>query len=194
MRLHLPTNHLETLAQDEIARKVIAMAEKQELAWLTGIKSVSDTVNVKADINNGLWTITMEVDHGSVVYKNHDMAGYQITIKTLPNAKYLFDASRMSPEEIAEILAKHSNSVDIDLKDINTLKAAKESLKDDYVLKHIPLDNPTRDCAARLVIWHIRAYRKIFIDYQNKYGFLWQRTGFSNARTLAGAMREQGLI
>ncbi len=182
------------LAKDEIVREVILHAEDQELLWLKGVKINEDIVTLKADIEAGLWTITLEVDHGTVVYKSHDKAGYLITISTHPNAKYLRGKENLSEDQITVLLTEYSSCVAIDLKDINTLKHAKSVLKDDYVLKHIPLANPTQDCAARLVIWHIRAYRKLFLDYQNKYGFLWQETGFNNARTLAGAMRDEGLI
>jgi len=182
------------LANSETAREVLLHAEDQELHWARGVKLNEDLVTIKAYVEKDLWTIVMEVEHGSVIYKSHDPAGYLITITTMPNDKYLQGKDKLSESEIASILAAHSSSVAIDLKDISSLKAAKELLKDDYVLKHIPLANPTQDTAARLVIWHIRAYRKLFTDYQSKYSFLWQETGYSNARTLAGAMREEGLI
>jgi hypothetical protein len=112
----------------------------------------------------------------------------------MPNAKYLNGKESMSAEEIARILVEHSNTVAIDLKDVSTLQLAKEAFANDYVLKHIPLANPTQDTAARFVIWHIRAYRKLFQNYTKKFGFLWEETGFSSARELAGAMRDGGFI
>ncbi len=185
---------LERLSSSDDIRHVLSCAEAQELNWLEGVKLNEDLVTLKADIRDGLWTITLEVEHGTVTYRNLDKAGYLITITTMPNTKYLNGKEKLSQDEVTRILIEHSNTVAIDLKNISTLKAAKEAFRNDYVLKHIPLANPTQDTAARLVIWHIRAYRKLFMDYSRKFGFLWQGTGYSSARELSAAMRDGGFI
>ncbi len=188
------TTLIKELAHNKDFCSVLKLAEKQELTWQEGVKLNEDIVTLKAKIENGFWTITLEVDHGSIVYQSLDKDGYLITISSMPNSKYLSGTEHLNADEIAAILIASSNQVAIDLKDINSLKRAKEIFQNDYVMKHIPLANPTQDTAARLVIWHIRAYRKLFVEYMSQFGFLWQDTEFHNARDLAGAMRNEGLI
>ncbi len=190
----MPAKLLEKLAKNEGIKALVLHAEDQELHWLKGAKLNNDIVTLKAEIHHGLWNITLEVEHGSVTYRSQDPEGYLITIETSPNRKFIKHDGGLSEEDISKILAQYSNSISIDLKDIHSLKKAKELLKDDYVLKHIPLANPTQDSASRLVIWHIRAYRKLFMSYQKKFAFLWEGLGLANARAMAAAMRDKGLI
>ncbi len=185
---------LDKISQSQDVCLAVLEAEAQELHWLKGIKLNEDIIELKASLNADLWTIELEVEHGYVTYRSHDKAAFIISIETRPKAKYVTQAEKLSETEINKILEENSNNVLIDLKDIASLTRAKNLLKDDYVLKNIPLANPTQDKASRLVIWHIRAYRKIFLDYQKKYGFLWQSTGFQNARSLASAMRNEGKL
>jgi len=187
---------LETFAKSESITECLLAAEDQENHFIEGVKLNDDVVTLRPFIDDetGLWMVHLEVDHGTVVYKVLDEEANKINITTVPNISYIKDSDGLNESDILAVQNKYSSSVDIDLKDIKTLKNAKEILAEDYVLKHIPLANPTGDCAARLVIWHIRAYRKVFMKYHNDFSFLWKQSGYKNARQLAGAMRDRDLL
>lgn len=171
-------------------------AERQELHLINGVLLNDDIITLYAHIDDetGLWNIKIEVDHGSVSYKAHDREGQIISLTTVPKEDFIKNIEKKSREEINEIIALNSSHVLIDLRDHAGLQQIKKELASDYVLKHIPLANPGNDSAARLVIWHLRAYRKIFKNYEKEYSFLWAGTSFQNARSLAAAMRAKGYL
>jgi len=187
---------LEIYSQKESIMEVLRCAVAQEIHFNRGAYLNSGTVLVKADSDpvTGLWEVTLEVDHGKVVYTCMDQEGNQINIFSIPNEKYIKNKEELSEAEIKTIQIQASNSIDINLKDMRTLKNAKDLFKHDYVLKHIPLYHLDADNAARFLIWHIRAYRKLFLEYYRKYKFLWEGTRFKNCKSLANAMIDRGLV
>lgn len=187
---------LEIYSQKSSILEVLKCAVAQELHFNRGAYLNSGTVLVKADSDSttGLWEVTLEVDHGKVTYTCMDQEGNQINIFSMPNDKYIKNKEQLSEAEIKAIQIQASSSIDINLKDMRTLKKAKELFKHDYVLKHIPLYHLDADNAARFLIWHIRAYRKLFLEYYRKYKFLWEGTSFKNAKALANAMVARGLV
>jgi hypothetical protein len=187
---------LEIYSKKQSILDVLRCAYAQELHFIRGAYLNSGSVLIKAfnDDVTGLWEITLEVDHGKVVYNCLDAEGNNMNIFSIPNDKYIKDKENLSDSEIKAIQIQASNSVDIDLRDTRSLKQAKELFKRDYVLKHIPLYHLDQDNAARFLIWHIRAYRKVFLDYQRTFKFLWEGTSFKNARGLVNALLEKNLV
>ena len=175
--------------------EVLRAAVAQEEHFRKGANLNSDTVTIKAENSDetGLWTVTIEVDHGKVIYTCLDEDANHINIFSIPNDKYIKDKENLSEAEIKAIQIHASNSIDINLKDVKTLRKAKEHFKNDYVLKHVPLYHLDSDNAARFIIWHIKAYKKVFKDYINTFEFLWEGTSFKNARSLAREMVDRGL-
>lgn len=156
----------------------------------------SGFVTLKASINNetGLWEAFYELDHGRVEYTAFDQEAYTIEIKTIPSIKYIKDGEEMTDAQLQAIQEEHTRAFVIDLKDINSLKQAKEFFNDDYVLRNLPLNNVGGDSAARFVVWHIRAYRKYFADYYKQAHVLWEGTVFKNATSMLIAMKERALV
>lgn len=187
---------LNLYSKDEAVCKVLRKAEELENYLADGVPLVEDTLNLYAATNHetGLWEVCLEADHGRVIYTTHDIEGYEITITSLPNDTYINNKESLTLKEILAIQKSNSKTIDINLRDMNSLREAKDFLEDDYVLRNIQLNNPTMDKAARLVIWHIRAYRKVFLDYYRQFSFLWANTPYNNARSLAAAMRKEGLL
>lgn len=187
---------LEIYSRKSNIMEVLRAAVAQEEHFKKGAALNSGTVMVRAenDSKTGNWIVTIEVDHGKVVYTCLDDDANHINIFSMPNDKYIKDKDKLSDAEIKAIQIQASNSIDINLKDVRTLRLAKEMFKNDYVLKHIPLYHLDSDTAARFIIWHIKAYKKVFKDYLNTFEFLWEGTSFKNARSLATAMIERGLV
>lgn len=187
---------LEIYSQKPVILDVLKCAYAQEEHYRRGAYLNSGTVLIKADSSpeTGLWEVTIEVDHGKVVYTCLDAEGNNINIFSMPNDKYIKDKDSMTEAEIKAIQIQASNSIDISLKDTRSLKKAKELFKYDYVLKYVPLYHLDNDNAARFLIWHIKAYRKVFLKYQKTYKFLWEGTSFKNATTLVEAMVSKGLV
>lgn len=187
---------LTSFAQDDTVRKMILDAEKLENYLANGIPLINGRVDLYAASNDetGFWEVCLEAEHGKVLYSALDQEGYKVCITTLPNDVYIPNKENLAIHEIIAIQKANSKSIDLDLKDMASLRKAKEFLKDDYVLRNIQLNNPTLDDAARLVIWHIRAYRKEFLDYHRDFNFLWEPTPYKNARSLAQALRVRNLV
>ncbi|MDA0771335.1 MAG: hypothetical protein O3C63_00150 [Cyanobacteria bacterium] len=187
---------LEIYSKKQSIMQVLKAAVAQEEHFRKGAHLNSSTVLIKAENSDetGLWTVTIEVDHGKVVYTCMDEDANHINIFSIPNAKYIKDKENLSEGEIKAIQIHASNSIDLNLKDVKTLRMAKEHFKDDYVLKHVPLYHLDSDNAARFIIWHIKAYKKVFKDYINTFEFLWEGTSFKNARSLAKEMVARDLV
>lgn len=196
----LPTLNVEKLlelyAGDPESCQLILDAENMEKEFADGMLLVNDTVRLRATLSDetGCWEMSLEAEHGKIVYVSLDYQSYKINIRTIPNVEFLMNSKGLSKSEAEAFQQEHSRTLDIDLKDLVTLKKAKEHFKGDYILNNITLDNPTMDQADRLLIWHIRAYRKFYFDYFNSACYLWDGTGFKNASSLAKAMRERGLV
>lgn len=187
---------LEIYSQKPNIMEVLRAAVAQEDHFMKGSTLNSGTVLIKAynDDHTGLWTVVIEVDHGKVIYTCLDEDANHINIFSIPNDKYIKDKENLSEAEIKSIQIHASSSIDINLKDVRTLRKAKDLFKTDYVLKHIPLYHLDSDNAARFIIWHIKAYKKVFKDYIHTFQFLWEGTCFNNARTLAKEMIARGLV
>lgn len=187
---------LEIYSKKQSILDVLRCAYAQERHFIRGAYLNSGTVLIKASSDDitGLWEIILEVDHGKVVYTCLDKEGNNMNIFSIPNDKYIKEKETLSEAEIKAIQIQASSSIDIDLRDTKSLKKAKELFKHDYVLKHIPLYHLDSDNAARFLIWHIRAYRKVFLDYQRTFQFLWEGTSFKNARSLVTALTERNLV
>lgn len=189
-------NLLEIYSKKPVIMEVLRCALAQERHYERGVYLNSGTVFIKARLDDvtGHWQIVLEVDHGKVTYTCLDSEGNNINIYSMPNDKYIIGKESMSEAELRTIQINASNSLDINLKDIRTLKKAKEMFKYDYVLKNIPLHHLDHDNAARFIIWHIKAYKKVFFDYLKNHKFLWQGTQFKNAISLTDAMIEKGFV
>jgi hypothetical protein len=187
---------LEIYSGKQSILDVLKCAYAQELHFIRGAYLNSGTVLISAASDNitGLWEICLEVDHGKVIYNCMDAEGNNMNIYSIPSDKYIKDKENLSESEIKAIQIQASNSIDIDLRDTRSLKKAKDLFKRDYVLKHIPLYHLEADDAARFLIWHIRAYRKVFLEYQRTFKFLWEGTSFKNARSLVEALLEKNLV
>lgn len=187
---------LEIYSKKPVILEVLKCAVAQEKHFEKGNFLNSGTVLIKARIDKetGLWQVILEVDHGTVTYTATDAESNQINIYSMPNDKYIIGKDNMSAAEIRAIQVNAANSIDINLKDIRTLRKAKDMFKYDYVLKHIPLVHLDHDNAARFIIWHIKAYRKVFLSYQKTNKFLWESTSFKNATCLSEAMIERNLV
>lgn len=187
---------LEIYSKKPVILEVLKCAVAQEKHFEKGNFLNSGTVLIKARINDetGLWQVILEVDHGSVTYSAMDAESNQINIYSIPNDKYIIGKESMTEAEIKTVQINAANSIDINLKDIRTLRKAKDMFKYDYVLKNIPLVHLDHDNAARFIIWHIKAYRKVFLNYQKTNKFLWESTSFKNALGLSNAMIERNLV
>ncbi len=187
---------LEIYSQKEAIVKTLKCAYSQEEHFRRGAYLNSGTVLVRAnkDEHSDRWEVVIEVDHGTVTYTSLDDDGHKINIYSIPNDKYIKNRENLSEAEMKIIRVENANSIDINLKDTKTLRKAKDLFKHDYVLRNIALHHLDADNAARFLIWHIRAYRKVFMDYFKKYKFLWQDTSFNSATGLARAMVSRGLL
>lgn len=189
-------NLLEIYSKKPVIMEVLKCALAQEKHYERGVHLNSGTVFIKAKFDDvtGQLQVILEVDHGSVTYTCLDVEMNNINIYSMPNDKYIIGKESMSEAELRTIQINASNSLDINLKDIRTLRKAKDMFKYDYVLKHIPLHHLDHDNAARFIIWHIKAYKKVFFDYLKNYKFLWQGTSFKNAISLTNTMIEKGYV
>ncbi len=187
---------LEIYSQKSSILEVLKCAVAQEKHYRKGAFLNSDTVHISArcDDNSGLWEVCIAVDHGKVYYTCHDVNANNISILSVPSDKYIKDRENLTEAERQTIQIQASTALEIDLKDVRTLRKAKDLFKTDYVLKNIPLYHLDHDNAARFLIWHIKAYKKVFMDYIKTYGFLWEGTSFKNSMSLARALVERGLI
>lgn len=119
---------LEIYSQKTAIMEVLKCAVIQEIHFNRGAYLNSGTVLLKADSDpvTGLWEVTLEVDHGKVVYTCMDQEGNQINIFSIPNEKYIKNKEQLSEAEIKTIQIQASNSIDVNLKDLRTLKNAKD--------------------------------------------------------------------
>lgn len=187
---------IEIYSQKPAIMDVLKAAFAQEEHFKKGANLNSDTVLIKAasDDVTGLWEVCIEVDHGTVVYTCLDQEGNEINLYSLPSEKYIKDKEGMTQTEIRSIQIAASNSININLRDTRSLKIAKELFQNDYVLKNIPLYHLDSENAARFLIWHIRAYRKVFLDYYKTFNFLWEGTRFKNASSIVRYMTKNKLV
>jgi hypothetical protein len=187
---------LEIYSQKTSILDVLKCAVAQEKHYRKGAFLNSDTVHIsaKCDTNTGYWEVCISVDHGNVYYTCQDVNANNISILSVPSDKYIKDRESLTEAEINHIQIQASTAIEIDLKDVRTLRKAKDLFKTDYVLKNIPLYHLDHDNAARFLIWHIKAYKKIFMDYIKTYSFLWERTSFKSALGLAQALLDRGLV
>lgn len=187
---------LEIYSKKQSILDVLKCAYAQEVHFMRGAYLNSGTVMVQAfsDDTTGLWEITLGVDHGKVIYNCLDAEGNNMNIFSVPSEKYIKEKENLSDAEIKSIQFQASSSINIDLRDTRSLRQAKLLFKEDYVLKNIPLHHLDNDNAARFLIWHIRAYRKVFLDYQRTFKFLWEGTSFKNARSLVRELIARKLV
>lgn len=187
---------LEIYSKKQSILDVLKCAVAQEKHYRKGafLNSESVLIKAKSDDRTGNWEVTLEVDHGKVVYTCMDEDSNNINIFSMPNDKYIKNKETLSEAEIKAIQIQASNSIDINLKDVRSLRKAKDLFQYDYVLKHVPLYHLDHDNAARFLIWHIKAYRKVFLNYKKTYKFLWEGTSFKNALSLANALIERNLV
>lgn len=186
---------LEIYASKPAIMDVLRAAYAQEEHYAKGAYLNYGTVLIKAFSNDktGLWEVVLEVDHGKVCYTCLDEEGNNINLFSIPSDKYIKNKESLSEAEIKAIQIQASNSIDINLKDTKSLKKAKELFQHDYVLKNVPLYHLDSDNAARFLIWHIRAYRKVFFDYYKTFKFLWEGTSFKNASSIVKVLLQRGL-
>ena len=73
---------IEIYSKKESIMHVLQCAYAQEEHFRRGAYLNSGTVMIKADIDgqSGLWEVTLEVDHGKVIYTALDDEGFNINI------------------------------------------------------------------------------------------------------------------
>lgn len=176
--------------------EVLEEAEKMEIEMANGMPIITDSLIMKAEINpdTSCWEIVCEVDHGKIIYTGKDKLANVINVTTIPSTKYIIQDREMTEDEISTVQMKYSRSLDIDFNHAKSVTRAKEFFKGDYVLSNIILDNDKNHRADEMVVWHLRAYRRFFNEHMKAFSFLWDGTSYYNARSLAGAMRDRGLI
>jgi len=163
----------------------LACGQEQELA--DGLQ-VADDIILRGilDDEQGLWQVSFKVPHGEVAFYALDYEFTKIRIVSMPSAEMVREAS--SEEELLAKRCKHARSMDIDMRDVASLKAAKEYFADDYVMSNIPLADAKAGNVARMLIWYLRSYRKVYTDYYKTFAFLWQGTGYTSALSLRRAI------
>lgn len=186
---------LSLYSQDQEIYKLICEAASIEEEFADGLELMDGYLYLKALINEdtGMWELCLEADHGRVFYTAKDLQMTKINIATMPNTKYIRDKEVMNDGDLALIQKEFSRSFDIDLKDVKTLNSAKKFFQGDYVLKNIQLYNEAEDTAERFMIWHIRAYRKVYVDHYKAFNSLWEGSGLKSAKSLLKAMKDRGL-
>ncbi len=176
--------------------KLVREAEAVEREFAVGrFLDTEQKVLLKAFLNDesGLWTLILELEHGKAFYYAEDEELTRITIKTVPSLQFIQQNSSILSTEVRDLRDQLSNEISIDLKNIESLKIAKQKLKKDFVLNNLSLlaDDGTTSSAAELVVVHLRLHRKPYRDYVRNYGFLWLELGFKNASSLLRFLETQ---
>jgi hypothetical protein len=138
----------------------------------------------------GFWKVSYEVPHGKVHYETLDHEAFTMKLHTVPAEACVNEKEKYDLAELKQVIQDHSNTIFIDLKDATTLRHAKDELEADFVMANIPLNSNLENSAARFVIWHIRAYRKIFVKYYQSACDLWQGSGLHSATSLIERIKE----
>lgn len=187
---------LSLYSLDKEISGLVSEAASIEDEFAEGLDLMDGYLTLKAFINEdtGFWEFCLEADHGRVFYTAKDPLVTKMNITTMPNSKYIRDKEIMTENDLALIQKEFSRSFDVDLKEVKTLNAAKKFFQGDYVLKNIQLYNEAGDTAEKFMIWHIRAYRRVYLDHYKAFNSLWDGTGLKSAKALAKAMKDRGLL
>ncbi len=165
----------------------LACEQEQELA--DGLQLSEDILlQGVIDQSNGFWQLSFIVAHGEVIFSALDYDFTQIRIVSVPAASMVLDHECLEFEQVEAIRYKHARVMDVDMRDVASLKAAKEYFADDYVMSNIPLADQKAGNVARMLIYYLRSYRKIYTDYYKSFAFLWQNTPYTSALALRRAI------
>ena len=165
----------------------LACLQEQELA--DGLQMSEDILlQGLIDQNNGFWRISFNVPHGEVLFCALDQEFTQIRIVSTPSPIAVLGHEILDPEQVESIRCKHARVMDVDMRDVVSLRLAKEYFADDYVMSNIPLADPKAGNVAKMLIYYLRSYRKIYTDYYKTFAFLWKNTPYTSALALRRAI------
>jgi hypothetical protein len=162
---------LKEYSQSPGFMQAVSLAEEQELAFAEGIK-FGDEVQLKAVINaeTGLWEALIEARHGYAIIRERQENISVIDITTISSYN------------------NETRFCDINIKDVHSLKNAKNYFRNDPVLNNIHINTPNGQTVAELLIIFIREYTRLFRKHRINFAFLWEGTGLNNALDLAARL------
>ncbi len=165
--------------------KALELACVQECELAEGLQ-LSDDIVLRGilDEEDGFWQVSFKVSHGTVAFYALDHEFTKICVVSLPSAAVVIGREQMSEQEQLAVQYKYARSMEVDMRDVASLKSAKEYFADDYVMSNIPLADPKAGNVAKMLIWYLRSYRKVYMDYYKSFAFLWQGTGCTSALSL----------
>jgi hypothetical protein len=180
--LKLYTNNTKIMHALDLACK-----QEQELA--DGLQLSEDVIlRGLLDERDGLWQISFKVEHGEIAFLALDHELTKIRIVSLPSIEMIKDREAMDADQLIAKQYANARVLDVDMCDVASLKAAKAYFADDYVMSNIPLADPKAGNVARMLIYYLRSYRKIYTDYYKAFAFLWKDTPYTSALALRRAI------
>lgn len=185
---------IDLCMNNQIVREQLEKAVEFERKFAEGMSINNGTALLKGqfDPRTGLLTAKLELAHGVVVYQVQDPTMNRIKISSIPDTKCIESPYELSEDDLAIIQAEFTNVIEVDFRDFESIKEAKEKLANDYVLKHQVLNTPERSKASDLAIWHLRAYRRIYQEYYNEFNFLWIHSKLKSASSLYAEVLRRG--
>ena len=182
--------YLEQLAQSKEINQVLETAVEIEDSFIDGFK-VAENVVLKAFLNDdtSFWNIFIHTPLGNVAFIGMDKNLNNMMIISQPSSAALKDPDKFNEETTAELMEIATKKFLVDVTDAKSLKEAKDYFADDLVLSKMEVEDENVETMADLLIVYIREYRRVFNDYYKTYSFLWDEGPFSNASTLAKAIR-----
>ncbi len=180
---------LKLFANNTKIMRALDMACQQEQGLADGFQ-VSDDIILRGilDEEQGLWQVSFKVAHGEVAFLALDHEFTSIRIVSIPSVDMIIGRESMTADELIAKQYKNARTMDVDMRDIASLKAAKEYFADDYVMSNIPLADSKAGNVARMLIWYLRSYRKVYTEYYKSFNFLWQGTPYTSALSLRRAI------
>ena len=182
-------NFLLELSKNPHVIEVLDIAVKIEQEFLIGFNiGLKDSyIASKIDEDDGCWRMNISLPFGKVYAKAMDKKLNEIVIMTSPGEIFLDNSVEISDEMKKTLLAQVKRTYNLDLSSKQSIKAFKEDVKEDVMVKYI-FNAGDLDNAAEKVLGFIRNYRQNYNNYFKTYSFLWKDTEYNNATTLKKAM------
>lgn len=196
MRSKLPLDKiLSFYASNENILKSLDYAVDRQAHYEAEVPFVNGTLkmNTKISEETGLWELRLTAPRGEILYETLDDYATQIRITSIPDISFIEiedSSEELSDALLLEAQRSFTRTFDLDLSDVRSVRKCKDFFKGDFVLEGIRLNNPTLDTADRMIIWHIRAFRKVFLRYLKDFSFIWEKAGFKTAKSLKRYMEE----
>ncbi len=167
----------------------IACEHEQQLA--EGCNITEDIV-LKAviDADSGFGRLSLDTPLGEILLLALDKDFTQLQILTMPSRSEIKHRDLISDDEIMALQIKYLRAIEVDLRDVNSVKEAKNFFANDYVMNNIFFEGDDGCSYGEMFIQYLRIYRNLYVEYIKTFKFLWEETPYIGALALKNALEQ----